>query len=239
MNGRRLLIIAATGNAHKLEEFRSIFSGCFQECAAEVISQKQAGEIAGKVYISPDETGASFAENAFIKSSSLERFMLENAALSEYAASFRAVCVTADDSGLCVDALGGAPGIYSARYASAPGSDIDASDDANVDKLLSEMKNVPDAERTAAFHCHISAIMRFGDKLDSRVRVETCGSLEGKIAYERRGNGGFGYDPVMLLPGAGKTVAELAAAEKNRISHRGKALRSAAGELYGSFAKLS
>ena len=235
----RLLIVAATGNAHKLGEFRAIFSTVLPADCVEVMSQKQAAEIAGAKYSSPDEDGQTFGENAYIKTSSLEKFIFSSPEFREYATSYKAVCVIADDSGLCVDALGGAPGIYSARYASEPGSFEDADDLKNVEKLLSELKNVPDELRTGRFECHISAVMRFGSAPDySRVRIETAGDLKGFIAREMMGEGGFGYDPVLYLPEAGKTTAMLSPEEKNRISHRGRALREAAKCVYGCFRKL-
>ena len=171
----RLLIVAATGNAHKLGEFRAIFSTVLPADCVEVISQKQAAEIAGAKYSSPDEDGQTFGENAYIKTRSLETFIFASPEFRRHAASYKAVCVIADDSGLCVDALGGAPGIYSARYASEPGSFEDADDLKNVEKLLSELKNVPDELRTGRFECHISAVLRFGNAPDySRVRIETA-----------------------------------------------------------------
>ena len=234
----RLLIIAATGNAHKLSEFARIFGDLFPEGAVDVLSQKKAAELTGSAYCAPPEDGDSFAANAYIKASALENFMLTRETLRSYAAGYRAVCVIADDSGLCVDALGGAPGIYSARYAAAPGSFEDASDADNVDLLLKNLAGVPTERRTARFECHISALLRFGPGFESRVRAETAGDLKGIIAFERRGGGGFGYDPVMFLPERGMTVAELSDTEKNSISHRGKALRAAAEEIYGCFRKL-
>lgn len=234
----RLLILIATGNAHKALEFRAVFGTVFPENAVDVVTQKQAAEIAGTVYASPDETGKTFAENAYIKSGALERFLFENAPLKEYASRYKAAAVIADDSGLCVDALHGAPGIYSARYASEEGSFEDADDIDNVNKLLKVMKDVPDVLRTARFRCHISALMRFGEGLSSRIRIESSGDLPGMIAHEMHGTNGFGYDPVLFIPELNKTTAMLEPEEKNRISHRGRALRNAAGEIYGYFTKL-
>lgn len=235
----RLLIVAATGNAHKLGEFRAIFATVLPDECVEVISQKQAAKIVGVAYSSPDEDGSTFGENAYVKTNSLEKFIFASPDFRAYAANYKAVCVIADDSGLCVDALGGAPGIYSARYASEPGSFEDADDLKNVEKLLNNMKDVPDSCRTGRFECHISAVMRFGSAPDySRVRVETSGDLKGFIAREMMGAGGFGYDPVLYLPEAGKTTAMLSPEEKNLISHRGRALREAAKCIYDCFRKL-
>ncbi len=234
----RLLIIAATGNAHKLTEFGSIFGSFFPEDAVKVLSQREAAELAGVNYIAPPEDGGSFAANAYIKARALEEFVLTRDGTRTFSAGYKALCVIADDSGLCVDALGGAPGIYSARYAAAPGCFDDASDADNVDLLLKNLTGVPQERRTARFECHISALLRFGPGFASQVRTETAGNLKGLIAFERHGGGGFGYDPVLFLPEYGLTVAQLDAAEKNRISHRGKALRAAAEEVYGNFRKL-
>lgn len=234
-----ILIAAATGNAHKLGEFRAIFSAFLPEDALTVMSQKDVSAITGQKYIAPEESGSTFGENAYIKASSLENFIFASGAFRDFAAGFKAVCVIADDSGLCVDALGGAPGIYSARYASEPGSFEDADDLKNVEKLLKNMIDVPDERRTGRFECHISALVRFGTApLYSRVRIETSGDLKGYIAREMSGSGGFGYDPVLYLPDFGKTTAMLDPDEKNRISHRGRALRKAAELIYDCVAKL-
>lgn len=238
MSAGRLLIAAATGNAHKLSEFGRIFGDFFPEGAVEVLSQRAVAELAGTAYRQPPEDGASFAANAYIKARALEEFILTHDQTRDFAARYKALCVIADDSGLCVDALGGAPGIYSARYAAAPGSFDDASDAANVDLLLKNLADVPAEKRTARFECHISALLCFGPDFGSRMRTETAGDLKGVVAFERHGGGGFGYDPVLFLPERGVTVAELGENEKNKISHRGKALRAAAEEIYGCFGKL-
>lgn len=235
----RILIVAATGNEHKAGEFRDIIARVLTKGSFSLISQKTAAQIAGSRYVSPDETGTTFGENAYIKALSLEKYIFESPAFQKYSKEYKAVCVIADDSGLCVDALGGAPGIYSARYASEPGSFDDADDIKNVEKLLKNMKNVPEERRTARFECHISAILRFGGpRANSRVRIDTSGDLKGQIAHEMTGGGGFGYDPVLYLPERGKTTAMLTPEEKNEISHRGKALREAVRTIYGCVRKL-
>jgi len=148
-----------------------------------------------------EETGHTFIENALIK--------------ARHAAAATGLPALADDSGLCVDALGGAPGLYSARYA-GPGGDAAR----NIAKLLDALRDVPDAARTARFHCAV-ALLRSAD--DPRPIVAE-GSWEGRILREPRGAMGFGYDPVFLDPENALTAAELDPAIKNAISHRGRAL---------------
>lgn len=154
-----------------------------------------------------DETGTTFAANAIIK--------------ARHAAVATGLPAIADDSGLAVDALDGRPGVYSARY-----SGPDATDASNIDKLLQELDGV--VERGAAFHC----VACFVSSPDAEPLLAS-GSWRGEILTERRGTGGFGYDPVFLDPQSGKASAELSAAEKNARSHRGKALRGLA-ELLGA-----
>lgn len=152
---------------------------------------------------SPPETGNTFAENALIK--------------ARHAASGSGLPAMADDSGIVVDALDGRPGVMSARYAGEAATDAQ-----NVDKLLEEMEDVPDEQRGAGFHC--AAVLAFPDSQASPIAVE--GIWRGNILRERKGKGGFGYDPVFLDPASGKTGAQMTRQEKNRISHRGKAFRA-------------
>lgn len=147
-----------------------------------------------------DETGMTFEENAVIK--------------ARHAARATGLPAIADDSGLTVDALDGRPGVYSARYAG-----VGATDDSNIDKLLKELDGV--GERGAAFQC----IACYVDSEDAEP-VIGHGEWRGEILTERRGDGGFGYDPVFLDPASGRASAELSAAEKNARSHRGQALRA-------------
>ena len=159
-----------------------------------------------------DETGKTFVENALIK--------------ARNAAAATGLPAIADDSGLVVDALDGRPGVHSARY-----SGPDATDDSNIDKLLQELDGVPDERRTAAFHCcavYVSA--------DDATSLVAEGRWEGRILTERRGGGGFGYDPVFFDPECGRTAAELAPDLKNARSHRGKALAALGGMLYRHYA---
>ena len=147
-----------------------------------------------------DETGTTFEENAIIK--------------ARHAAAATGLAAIADDSGLVVDALDGRPGVYSARYA-GPG----ASDDDNIDKLLAELEGVDN--RAAAFHCAACYV----SDADAEPLL-THGTWRGEILNERRGDGGFGYDPVFVDPASGQASAELAAADKNARSHRGQAIRA-------------
>lgn len=185
-------LVMATNNANKLREVREILS----PLGIEVISQREAG-----ADCEPEENGSTFAENALIKA----RAVYEAVGLP----------VIADDSGLCVDALDGRPGVFSARY--APKGQECA-------KLLDEMKNVPDEKRGAAFKCVIAYI-------DGERQFTATGEAAGSIGYEMRGENGFGYDPVFVC--GGKTMAEMTAEEKNKLSHRGAALK----ELYKYFEK--
>ena len=152
-----------------------------------------------------EETGSTFRENALIKAS--------------VPASLGYIGV-ADDSGLAVDALNGAPGVYSARYAGEP-----CDDEANNQKLLAELADTPDEERTAQYVCAIACVFPDGRQFT----VE--GSCKGKILREYHGDGGFGYDPLFYFPGYQKTFAEISADMKHRVSHRGKAMRDFCREL--------
>lgn len=163
----------------------------------EVLSMKEAG-----VYAEAEENGTTFAENAMIKA-------------KDIAAKVSDAIVMADDSGLVVDALNGEPGIYSARYL---GEDTPYSiKNANI---IERLEGIPVEERSARFVCAIAAVLP-----DGRV-LSTEGTIEGYIGYEERGNGGFGYDPIFMVPEYGCSTAELSAEAKNAISHRGKALNA-------------
>lgn len=196
-----MYIIAATHNKNKLREFEQIF-GC------EVYSASDLGAVTD-----PEETGVTFQENSVIKAEAIYKELMEkNCILPE--GDF---WITADDSGLCVDALHGAPGVYSARYASTDGHN--ATDIENVDKLLKDLESIPDGKRRAAFVCAVTAINREGKKVTAE------GHMEGVIAKAPQGSNGFGYDPILYIEELGKTVAEMTAEEKNARSHRGQALR--------------
>ena len=187
-------IIFATGNEGKMKEIRMILA----DLQIPVLSMKEAGIVADIV-----EDGMTFEENAVIKAQ----------AIAAYAGKEENVVVLADDSGLEIDYLNKEPGIYSARYMGE-----DTSYTIKNANLIERLDGVPDEKRTARFVCAIAAAMPDGN---SKV---TRGTIEGIIGYEERGENGFGYDPIFYLPEYQCYSAELAPEEKNKISHRGKAL---------------
>ena len=183
--------VIASNNAHKVNEFKRILS----ELDIDVITAKEAGVDFSYV----EETGATFAENAEIK--------------AMYAYKECGLPSIADDSGLCVDALDGRPGIYSARYAGE-----NSSDNEKIDLLLSELSDVEESERTAHFICSICCV------IDEDNILKAEGRCEGTIGFDKKGENGFGYDPVFYVDN-GKSFAELSDNEKDTFSHRGDALR--------------
>ena len=224
----KLLIIAATNNKHKLVEFKEIFSSA-ADGNAQVMALTDAVKNfsdGNSLYGDPEETGTTFAANAFIKAAALYDFLGD----ALRAKQDSEILIVADDSGLCVSALGGAPGVYSARYASENGEN--ATDSDNVEKLLHEMENIPDEKRQAAFVCAVAGIL-IKPNLPEYILLTAEGNMPGVIARETHGDNGFGYDPVLFLPEYGKCVAELTPEEKNTISHRGQALRRLAEGYYG------
>ena len=192
-------IVFATGNQDKMREIREILS----DLDMEIVSMEEAG-----VYMDVNESGTSFSENAQIKATVIAQELQDR---NQQAGTI----VMADDSGLEVDYLHKEPGIYSARYL---GKDTSYTDKNNT--IIEKLHGVPDEKRTARFVCAIAAVMPDGTILS------TNESMEGQIGYEISGQNGFGYDPIFFLPKFGKTAAELSEEEKNRISHRGKALRA-------------
>jgi XTP/dITP diphosphohydrolase len=194
-------IVLASGNAGKLREIATILAGL----DVEIVAQSELG------VTEADETGSTFVENALIK--------------ARHAALMTGLPAIADDSGLVVDTLGGRPGVYSARYAGPK-----ATDDENIDKLLEELANIPDAERTASFHCYACYVSP-----DDSTSLIAEGRWEGRILQERRGEAEFGYDPVFYDPECGRTAAELGAELKNARSHRGKALAALAAMMRQRF----
>lgn len=197
-----MTFLIATNNAHKLAEIRRILA----PYGIKGVSLSEAG-----IDVNPEETGTTFAENARIK------------AMAGLNAS--GMPTVADDSGLMVDALHGAPGVYSARYAGENATDRD-----RIDKLLSEMGNVPAGARSARFVSAVCCVFPGGSILEAK------GECEGAIAFEPQGTGGFGYDPVFIEKTTGRSFAALAGEEKDRLSHRGKALASFAALLEKRFA---
>ncbi|MGN0665470.1 MAG: RdgB/HAM1 family non-canonical purine NTP pyrophosphatase [Huintestinicola sp.] len=178
-------LILASNNKNKLREVREIL----EPLGFEVVSQSEAG-----ADIEVEENGTTFAENAYLKAKAIYDML--------------GLPVISDDSGLAVDALDGAPGIYSARY---------AEDGKRCARVLSELEGVPDEKRTARFVCSICYIDAHGNK---HIAEGTC---EGKIGYEKKGTNGFGYDPIFMF--GDKSFAEISAEEKNRVSHRSNALK--------------
>lgn len=190
-------IIFATGNEGKMREIRMILD----DLEIPVISMKEAG-----ITADINENGSSFEENALIKAKAVMELTGE--------------AVMADDSGLQIDFLDGAPGIYSARFMGE-----DTSYDVKNAALLEKLADVPEEKRTARFVCAIACALPDGRILTSR------GTMEGRIGYEIRGGNGFGYDPIFFLPECGCTSAEISPEKKNELSHRGKALRSMKTQL--------
>jgi len=192
-------LVLASGNAGKLAELRELLAGS----GIELVAQSELG------MGDAEETGQSFIENAILK--------------ARHAARASGMPALADDSGLCVDALGGAPGLHSARYAGVHGDNA-----GNNAKLLRELDGVPDAKRTAHFTC-VLALLRSADDPDP---IITVGRWPGRVLATPRGEHGFGYDPVFLPDdGGGLGSAELEPALKNRISHRGQALAALRREI--------
>ena len=190
MSGTKSKIVIASGNAGKVREISKILASPDRD----IISQSELG-------ISPAaETGATFMDNALLK--------------ARHAAVQSGLAAIADDSGLLVDILGGRPGVHSARYAGE-----DASDEENVDKLLSEMDGLPEEQRGAHYECAAVWV----SPADAEEPLVAEGQWHGRILCSRRGEGGFGYDPIFLDLQTNKTGAELSVEEKNRLSHRGKA----------------
>lgn len=184
-------LIFATGNQDKMREIREILG----DKDYEILSMKEAG-----IDLDIVEDGSTFEENAMIKAKAV---MEATGALT-----------LADDSGLEIDAFGGGPGIYSARYL---GTDTSYTEKNKV--ILEKLKDIPEEKRTARFVCAIAAAFPNGQTLTTR------GTMEGIIGYEAKGENGFGYDPIFYLPRLEKYSAELSRDEKNSLSHRGEALQ--------------
>jgi len=191
-------VILASGNKHKLEEIQEIL----KDYKLELETMHDAGLVDYEII----EDGDTFEANSLIKA---------QAVMNELG-----IDTIADDSGLEVDALGGAPGVYSARYAGEHADYL-----ANNEKLIKEMANVPDEKRTARFVTVLTMLFKNGDTIVVR------GEVEGVIGYEAKGSNGFGYDPLFIVPELGKTFAELESHEKNALSHRANALKLLKVEL--------
>jgi XTP/dITP diphosphohydrolase len=186
-------IVLASANPGKVREFSQLLAGC----DLEIIPQTHF------LVSSVEETGLSFVENAIIK--------------ARHASQQTGLPAISDDSGIEVDALNGAPGIYSARFAG-----VGATDEANLQQLLDQLREVPEGRRTARYHCVIVYMHHPKDPMP----LICQGTWEGHILRERRGHYGFGYDPIFYVPTHHCTSAELLPDIKNQLSHRGQALRA-------------
>jgi XTP/dITP diphosphohydrolase len=193
-------VVLATRNHHKVEELRTILADVCSEFHLEIIGLDDYPDAPDVV-----EDGVTFEENALLKAAS--------------AAAVTGLPALADDSGLAVDVLGGAPGIFSARWSGGEG------DRANLELLLAQLSDVRDEHRGAAFVCAAALVLP-----DGRGAVE-LGRFPGVVAREPRGTGGFGYDPIFVPNGSGRTLAEYPAEEKNAVSHRALAFRALAPHL--------
>ena len=198
-------IMFATGNKDKVFEIKEILSDIGS--IGKVVSMKEAG-----IDIDIDENGSTFEENAMIKASAVFDEAVKR--------GMKDICVLADDSGLCVEALNGEPGIYSARYMGKETSYREKN--ANI---ISRVNNEGNGNRRAQFVCAIAAVFPDGTKKCVR------GTMDGEIAYEEKGSNGFGFDPIFFIPSLNCTTAELKPSEKHAISHRGKALRMMKKEI--------
>lgn len=184
-------LVVATGNRGKLAEIADVLAGS----GIELVAQSDLG------IADADETGTTFVENALIK--------------ARHASLVSGLPALADDSGICVDALGGAPGLISAHYAGVHGDGT-----ANIAKLLAALRDVPDEARTAHFHCTLVLLRR----ADDPAPLIAEGRWDGRILHAPRGARGFGYDPIFFDPALDAGAAELDPTIKNRVSHRGQAL---------------
>ncbi|WP_019242831.1 MULTISPECIES: XTP/dITP diphosphatase [Bacillus] len=184
-------LIIATKNKGKAKEFVELFAPLGYEVMT-MLDLEDAIEV--------EETGKTFEENAILKAESLSK-------------QYNTMAIS-DDSGLMIDALDGRPGVYSARYAGEA-----KNDEANIEKVLEELKNVPEEKRTARFYCALAVA------IPGQETKTVSGTVEGRILTARQGENGFGYDPVFYVPSLEKSMAQLQSEEKNAISHRGNALR--------------
>jgi XTP/dITP diphosphohydrolase len=200
-------LVLATRNQGKITEFRRILDA-LAPGAIELIGVDQFPDL-----VDVDETGSTFEENSLLK--------------ARYTCHATGLPAIADDSGLCVDALNGDPGIFSARWAGTHGND-----QANLEKVLDQLKDVPDEKRTARFMCVASLVLP-----DGREQVAE-GRFEGHILHAPVGENGFGYDPIFQPVGLSISSAQMSAEEKDLVSHRGKSLRSIAPHVIQLLASL-
>lgn len=213
------LLVIASGNPHKIQEIDQIL-----EPKIKVLGMRQIGPVPNFV-----ETGSTFKANAASKVKQLSQWLNDNTNLQPQTATHSQTCLLAEDSGLEVDALNGAPGVRSARFAAAKTSAGNATDEQNNAKLLTLLRTVPNEKRTARFCCVLALLQHLAaNKTAVRFFTGTC---EGRIAENPRGQSGFGYDPLFLPAGYDRTFGELSAEVKNRISHRARALAKLAAYL--------
>ena len=204
MNSTTKKIVLASGNEGKLRELQQLLS----KLDVELVTQKSLG------IADADETGLTFIENAILK--------------ARHASEASGLPALADDSGLAVDALGGAPGIYSARFAESPaGTERAARDAANNQKLLQSLEGLSDSERNAQFHCVVVFLRHAQDPTP----LVAHGIWGGRILNAAAGEGGFGYDPLFYVPDMNCSSAQLSAEQKNAISHRAIAMKSLMQQL--------
>jgi XTP/dITP diphosphohydrolase len=196
-------VVLATRNAHKVEELDAILRDLVGELGLEVVGVTAFPDVEDVV-----ESGVTFAENATLKAVAVARET--------------GLPAIADDSGLAVDVLGGCPGVFSARWSGTSGADKDRR---NNELLLAQLSDVPDEHRAAGFVCAAALALP-----DGSVRVRE-GRIPGRLGREPRGSGGFGYDPLLIVDGGDRTLAEFSPEEKNAVSHRGNAFRALAEDL--------
>lgn len=192
-------LIVASNNKNKIIEIKEIL----KDCNIDVVSLEEEN-----IFIEVEEDGKTFKENSYKKAKEIKDYLVNKGK--------RDFIVMADDSGITIDGLKGAPGVYSARYA---GESCDP--EKNNDKVLLELKNVPWDQRTAQFVCHITLLDSGGKEFHAE------GVVSGRVTEERTGTGGFGYDPIFYIDEYKKTFGQLSSDEKNKISHRAKALAKA------------
>jgi XTP/dITP diphosphohydrolase len=204
-----MIVIIATGNQGKINEIKEILSSPL----LEVVSMREFG-----IFTDANEDGATFEENAVIKAYSVYQKIIEDGLSILLHNDY---IIIADDSGLCVDYLNGAPGVYSARFAGDGASDWQRNE-----KLLGLLEGVPQNKRTARFICACVAVFSDGNQ------IIVTGECEGYMAFHPSGIGGFGYDPLFFIPEYNGTLAELEMGVKNTISHRGKAFRKLSEEIF-------
>ena len=199
-------VVLATRNGHKVREVRTILADLIAELDLEIVGMGEFPDVPDVV-----ETGVTFAQNATLKAVA--------------AANATGLPALADDSGLAVNVLGDAPGVFSARWAGTHGQDR-----ANLELLLGQLYDVPDDQRSAAFVCVAAIALPHGPVMLRQ------GRMPGMLAREPRGDNGFGYDPILVLDGDSRTAAEITFEEKNAISHRSKAFGALAADLREIFA---